>query len=157
MNKLFILLFGSLLCFCTSSDKYKFTPQDQKEIQALEQEYTRVWLESDTLGLMNLLTDDIVLQPAGMEPIVGKEAAMNHWFPDDGSKTTINSYTITNEEIDGTSEIAYSRGRGDLNFTYEYNDQSGDYQSKSISLTIYKKNENGEWKISKRMWARLNN
>ncbi len=58
--------------------------------------------------------------------------------------------------ISGTSNLAYSNKHGKLSFTYEKDDFKLDREAESYAITIYKKVESGEWKITKRIWTDMN-
>ena len=129
--------------------------EDHAALQALEEAYVEAWLADDTLSVLSTLDAQAVLMPGGQEPINGLNNIRQFWWPDDGSRTDITQYTITIDEIAGSGDLAYSRARGDLSFTYEQDGTTSALESTAISLTVYRRQADGSWRILRRMWAPL--
>ena len=138
-----------------SEPPHTLTDGDRAAIQTLEDAYAAAWLASDTLGVLDMLDPAAVLLPGGQEPVVGLDAIRAFWWPRDGSRTVITRYVSTLDELEGTADLAYSRGRGELAFTYEQGGTTSALESTAISLTLYRRQQDGTWRILRRMWAPL--
>lgn len=133
-----------------------FTSQDEVAVRALEEAYRSGWLANDSAAVMGVLTPDVVLMPAGSVPIIGDSAARTYWWPDDGSRTTINAYEIVIDEVKGSGDLAYLRGSGTIDFTYATPEgTASDLTSEAVHLSIARRGADGEWRIARRVWSRI--
>lgn len=133
-----------------------FTPEDEAAVRAVEEAYRTGWLANDSAAVMATLARGAVLMPAGMEPLAGDPAIRAFWWPDDGSETTITSYEITVEEVEGSGDMAFLRGRGALEFTYrDPEGQASDLSSHAVHLSVVRRGEDGEWRIARRAWSAI--
>ncbi len=128
---------------------------DRAAIRALDGEYVRAWLADDTAGVMATLAADAVLMPANVRPLQGDSAIRAFWWPADGSRTSITSYETTVDEIDGAGGLAYVRGTGQMAFDYQKDAARTSHRSETMTLTVVRKQEDGRWKIARRMWGPL--
>lgn len=129
--------------------------EDVQAIRSLESAYVEAWLRDDTTAVLATLDTAPVLQPAGQRPLVGLEAVQGFWWPGDGSETRILSYEITVDEIGGMGSWAFSRGTGAMTFTWRREGPPQTISSRSMSLTVYRRNAKGDWRIARRMWGQL--
>ena len=114
------------------------------------------WLVNDSAAVMATLDPAAVLMPAGVAPLVGDSAIRAFWWPDDGSVTTITGYDITVDEVAGSGDLAWLRGRADLRFTYVAPaGDTSDITSRAAHLSIARRGEDGEWRIVRRAWSAL--
>lgn len=133
-----------------------FTTEEEAAVRAVEEAYRTAWLANDSAAVMATLAPGAVLMPAGMEPLVGDSAIRAFWWPDDGSETTITSYGITVEEVEGSGDLAWLRGRGDLAFTYRGPDgEVSELTSRAVHLSVARRGEDGEWRIARRAWSAI--
>lgn len=133
-----------------------FTAGDEAAVRALEEAYRTAWLANDSAAVMATLAPDAVLMPAGVRPLAGDSAIRGFWWPDDGSETTIESYEIAVDEVEGSGDLAYLRGRGSLAFTYR--DPQGEASrltSDAAHLSVARRGEDGEWRIVRRAWSAI--
>ena len=128
---------------------------DKESIQSLLDEYVDGWLDVDTLMVLEVFADSALIIPSGLQPIKGKQNMASFWFPKDSSKTVITDYKIELKEINIDKNIAYTHEHGKLNFTYEKGDFYMEKKSKYFAVTIFQKDERGEWKIVSRSWTDL--
>lgn len=150
-----ILLAGVALTACGSTPD-GFSPDDEQAVRALEESYRAAWLANDSAAVMALLAPDAVLMPAGEEPLRGATAIRDFWWPADGSETTIDAYDLTIDEVGGSGDIAYVRGRGALAFTYRAPDGAvSDVTSRAVHLSIARRGADGRWRIARRAWSAL--
>ena len=88
-----------------------------------------------------------------MPPVVGREAIQKHWFPQDGSRTTVTRFDFTLDELQLDGNIAYARGTSTLSFRYEKDGQI--IEKKDIlhnRLLVLERQNDDEWLISCNMW-----
>ena len=139
-----------------SSSAASFTPDDREAVRALEEAYRTAWLANDSAAVMATLSPDAVLMPAGVEPLAGDSEIRAYWWPDDGSQTTIDRYEIEVEEVAGSGDLAYLRGRGLLEFTYvDAQGEASDLTSEAAHLSIARRGDDGRWRIARRAWSRV--
>ncbi len=144
-----------ILAACSSAD-VGFTVEDEAAIRALEEAYRTAWLANDSAAVMATLAPGAVMMPAGVQPLVGDSAIRRYWWPSDGSETTIESYEIAVDEVEGSGDLAYLRGRGSLEFTYR--DAAGEVSrltSEAVHLSIARRGEDGTWRIVRRAWSAI--
>lgn len=133
-----------------------FTEEDEAAVRALEEAYRAGWIANDRAAVMATLAPGAVMMPAGVQPLVGESAIQNYWWPNDGSQTTIDSYQIVVEEVEGSGDLAYLRGRGSLEFTYR--DATGEVSqltSEAVHLSVARRGEDGTWRIARRVWSAI--
>jgi uncharacterized protein (TIGR02246 family) len=131
------------------------TEGERAAIRSLDSAYVAGWLANDSAAVLATLDPDVVLLPAGGRPHVGLAAARRFWWPQDGSRTTITSYTATIDEVDGTPALAYIRGSSTLAFTYERDTVRSEGTTRTMTLTLVRKTPDGRWRIVRRMWGPL--
>lgn len=131
--------------------------EDIRQIKEINRDYTKGWLENDAEKVLGLYTDSATIIPSGLLPIQGKKAITEFWFPNDGSTTVIHYYDLEILDISGFNNLAYTYEHGKSSFTYEKDDFRLDRKAESRAITIYKKVESGEWKVTKRIWTDMNN
>ena len=133
-----------------------FTADDDAAVRALEEAYRTGWLSNDSAAVMATLAPGAVLMPAGVPPLIGDSAIRHYWWPSDGSVTTIEGYEIEVEEVEGSGDMAYLRGRGSLAFTYQ--DAAGEVShltSQAVHLSVARRVDDGAWWITRRSWSAI--
>lgn len=133
-----------------------FTAADDQAVRTLEEAYRTGWLANDRSAVLATLASDAVLMPAGVEPLVGHSSIEDYWWPDDGSVTTILAYGIVVDELEGSGDMAYLRGRGTLEFTYQ--DPAGvvsRIESEAVHLSVARRDQTGNWFIVRRSWSAI--
>jgi uncharacterized protein (TIGR02246 family) len=133
----------------------ELSSNDVSKIRAVNETYVESWLKDDRQGVLNTFTPDAVIIPSGNAPKVGYEAMKQFWWPDDGSRTTIKTYTNTIDEISGAGDFAYVRGTSHLVFSYEKNGEKTEQESRGVFLMILRKQADGRWRITRRIWTDL--
>jgi len=91
---------------------------DRAAIDSLQRRYVSAWLRDDTVGVLATFAPDAMLLPPGQTPVAGEAAMRDHWWPRDGSHTTLTAFTLTADEVDGGGSFAFSRGLSTLAWTY---------------------------------------
>lgn len=152
-NLLAVVVVGLVAC---GPAEPGFTADDEAAVRALEESYRTGWVANDSAAVMATLAPDAVLMPAGVEPLVGDSAIRAYWWPDDGSETTIDSYRITVQEVEGSDDLAFLRGRGELEFTYTGPaGEVSELESRAVHLSVARRDEDGEWRIARRAWSAI--
>lgn len=150
-----LLMVVLALAACAPSQR-AFTAEDEAAVRALEEAYRQGWLANDSSAVMATLSPEAVLMPAGVEPLVGDAAIRSYWWPADGSETTIEAYSIVVQEVEGSGDLAYLRGRGSLEFTYR--DPAGEVSrltSEAVHLSVAERRADGRWQIVRRAWSAI--
>jgi ketosteroid isomerase-like protein len=129
--------------------------EELEDLRALETAYAEAWEQNDRAAVMAVVDDDAVLIPSGMEPIAGRHAIEAFWWPEDGPATTVTSYTTEIDEIVGSGDVAWVRGRGSLSFRWEENGAVREQTSHSVFLMTARRGDDGAWKLETRMWHNL--
>lgn len=88
-------------------------------------------------------------------PLTDRAAIRSFWWPDDGSRTDITEYSEHLDELAGNGDLAYGRGLGRLRFSYQKGGTRTEHSSSSLSLTVFRRQADGSWRIARRMWAPL--
>ena len=143
MKKLFIIL-----SFAAAGCQQGGAPLSSADIDAIKKNIAdfaqAVSTNSPDLG--NGYDDGVISMPPNAVTSVGKPKTVEfHSTP--GPKIT--SFVINSEEIEGSEELAYSRGtwvfKGVLNDSIDIND-NGKY------LILLKKHTDGSWKVTREIW-----
>ena len=152
-----VLMSGLTLSACSNlrAENGSLSDSDVAAIRALDDQYVYGWLQDDTSGVLNTLDDQAVLMPAGIKPIMGIEEIRQFWWPNDGSRTIVTDYSMEVAEVGGTGDFAYSRGSADLTFVYEKDGERTEQSNSTMYLTVYRQQDDGAWRILRRMWAQL--
>lgn len=151
-----ILTLGAAALAACSASGAGFTGDDEAAVRALEEAYRTAWLANDSTAVMATLSPDAVLMPSGVEPLAGDSAIRAFWWPADGSETTVTSYEIAIDEVEGSRGLAFLRGRGSLEFTYRSPfDEVTTHSSEAVHLSLARRGADGQWRIARRAWSSL--
>ncbi|HWT01757.1 MAG TPA: SgcJ/EcaC family oxidoreductase [Pyrinomonadaceae bacterium] len=133
----------------------KLSAADLAKIRAVSEAYADAWLKNDAEAVLNTLSEDAVLIPQGNRPVVGIEAIKKFWWPPDGGRTTIKSFTISTDEVGGDGGVGYVRGTFQFSFSYEEKGKTTELTNAGNYMMIMKRRADGSWRISHRMWGDL--
>jgi uncharacterized protein (TIGR02246 family) len=133
----------------------KLSEADLAKIRAVNEAYAAAWLKNDAEAVLNTLAETAVLIPQGNRPVEGIEAIKKFWWPADGPRTTIKSFTISTDEVGGAGDIAYVRGTFQFSFSYEEKGKTTELTNAGNYLMLMKRQPDGSWRISHRMWGDL--
>lgn len=145
------VLFIAVLAACGKDDPDEFLlpADDLAAIQQAHFAYRDGWRTNDAAAVMASLTPDAVLMPHHGHPeVAGADAIREFWWPPDSPPATVTSFETTIDEVDGSGDVGYLRGTFSLSF--EYGGQT--YTSTGNFVEITRKQENGDWLISHRIW-----
>ena len=133
---------------CSGGTPGPLSADELAAVKKADQAYAGAWRNNDSGLVMAALTDDAVLIPAGMSPLIGTEAIRLFWWPADSPPTTITGFVLVQHEVGGSGDIGYVRGSLSLDFEYD-----GDaYSNRGEYLTILRRQADSTWQISYRMW-----
>jgi ketosteroid isomerase-like protein len=131
------------------------SPEARSAASAATLAYRDAWLSNRPDAVMATLTSDAVLLPSGMEPLAGAAAIRAFWWPADGPTTTITAMEQTIDEITGEGDLAIVRGHGSLTFTLRRDGRENTRTQQSTFLNVVRRQADGSWKITHRMWSDL--
>jgi uncharacterized protein (TIGR02246 family) len=132
----------------------RLSADDTAKIKNVNEAYVAAWLKNDSTAVMKTLAPDAVLIPQGTRAIKGSQAIKQFWWPR-GGKTNVKAFTATTEEVGGNDDVAYVRGTFKLSFTYEDGSNKLERTNNGNYLMIMKRQADGNWRISHRMWGDL--
>ncbi|MCI0691456.1 DUF4440 domain-containing protein [candidate division KSB1 bacterium] len=138
----------------TQTHAGRLSADDTVKIKAVNEAYVSAWLKNDSTAVIKTLAPNAVLIPQGSRAIEGMKAIKQFWWPS-GGKTTVTAFTITTEEIGGEDELAYVRGAFTLSFIYEDANNKLERTNNGNYLMIVKRQADGAWRISHRVWGDL--
>ena len=125
------------------------------KIRTVNEAYASAWLKNDQEAVLRNFSQDAVLIPQGHRPVRGMDAIKKFWWPPDGPRTVIRSFTITTDEIDGDNCVAYVRGTFEFSFSFEDKGRTTNLANAGNYMMIMKRQPDGNWLISHRMWGDL--
>lgn len=148
-----ILLLTTLIIACKSNDE---SAENLKATDAekVYDQYVANWLDQDSAGLMNIVMEDCVLMPSNIPPVMGKDAIQKFWFPDNGSKTTINTFTsslISSNIVHDSMAVTVHEVFMDWN--YDLDSLHMGKLQRTITTTIFKKQFDAQWKMWRQSWS----
>lgn len=160
----FRLLIGSLVsaflvggCGAPPASSEALSDSALQAIVAVESAYVAGWLSDDSSAVMATFAPGAVIIPGGMEPIRGDSAIRAFWWPRDSSETRVTDYETAVDEIGGSSEMAFARGTGSLDFDWRSGPSEGwtSFSQRSVWLALLRRTEDGGWRTTHRMWQRV--
>lgn len=118
--------------------------------------YRHAWLAGDEAGVLALFHDDAIIVPHGRAPIAGKGAMRQFWFPPaDGSRTTIDEFTIDVVETTIDGALAHTLSEIRLVWTYEKDGRSTTTTQEATSIALLRR-DGTDWKIARQIWTDRN-
>ena len=137
------------------AESRKLSAADEAKVRAVSDAYAAAWLRNDPEAVLKLFTDDAVLIPQGSRPVEGIGAIRDFWWPAGGGRTTIKSFDITTDEVGGEGEVAFVRGTYRFSFSYEDKGKTTELTNTGNYMMIMRRQPDGSWRISHRMWGDL--
>jgi ketosteroid isomerase-like protein len=139
----------------SGADSAGLTTKDASMVRAASQAYRDAWVANNQDAVMATLTDDAVLLPSGMPPIVGSAAIRAFWWPPGATATKILAMDLTFEEVAGEGAVGYVRGQGSVTFSHVHEGNETIVRQRHTYLNILRRQSKGGWRISHRMWSDL--
>lgn len=153
--KLLSISFFSVLVLwsCKDNELEESAIKDESLIRQIHSDYVEGWLEMDQEKIMGLLENNARIQPNSLKPIEGKNNIENFWFPKDNSKTVINDYKTEILSLKVLDTLAYTTHNSILDWSYQKDTIAFGMLQKAINTTVYRKQNDGTWKIWRSMWT----
>ena len=146
---LFIL---AIACAPSQNAVDALTSADRSAIMRLDAKFVEGWLQDDTLAALSVFAPDAILHPPNSQPVIGVAAIRAFWWPADGSTTRITKFERQIDEIEGSRDIAYIRGRAELGWIYTKAGKTLNQTGRSASIMIARRDSTGAWAISRQIW-----
>lgn len=118
-------------------------------MRAADQAYASAWLTNSPDQVMATLTTDGVIVPSGNHAFEGPEAMREFWWPAGSPPATVTRFDLVQHEAGGSADVAFVRGAFELVFEYE----GAEYTGLGQYLALFRRIEDGSWRISHRMWS----
>lgn len=134
---------------CSSGET--FSELSNADRQAIEQVHHR-WiadeLANNSMGILQLCTDDVMWIPPNVQALVGKEA-IRHWLS--AADVEIRDVHVASLRIDGDGSVAYLTS----NYSTTYITERSSVMAKvdGTHLWILRKMADGEWKVAIITWS----
>lgn len=157
--KLLSLFLITAVFGCVSNAYQENTDTDLREahhqIKQLHEEYVKGWKDMNEERIMNLIEDNAMIQPNRLTPIQGKENIRAFWFPKDSSTTVINNFETKIISVEIGDTIAIMTHESHLEWDYAKDTIAFGMIQKGINTTVYRIQEDQNWKIWRSMWTDL--
>ena len=157
-SRIYLILFVVLYIACDKqirTDTTNSVDMDLSAIKIIQGNYVKNWLDGNREGVLNLFTSDARIQPNSLCPIDSLNKIRNFWFPDDGSKTTIDHFEIKNLATRVEGDTAYATGISFLEWTYVKDTIKFRVHQKGVETTVYVRQKDLTWKIWRQIWTDL--
>jgi uncharacterized protein (TIGR02246 family) len=123
------------------------------ELEALCFAYQNAWMSNDAEAVLALFSEDAVLLPHHGDPaVIGKAAVRDFWWPANSPMTTITDFGTTVAEACAHGDVGHAWGRFSLAFSYADADKTHQVSNAGSYLMLFRRQANGQWLISHRMW-----
>ena len=155
IHRLTCLVLTSFLLACSNQENNPAFEQnpDKEAIIKIHDDYLDGWKKDDRSLILSLFEKNARIQPSSLTPVEGIENLKAFWFPDDGSSTTVNIFESELLGFDLRDSLAIATRQFYLDFDYAKDSFKMGRQQKGISTTIYRKQDNEQWKIWRKMWT----
>jgi uncharacterized protein (TIGR02246 family) len=127
---------------------------DIQAIKNIEETYRSSWLKNDEKTILSLFTDEATLYPNGNSPVKGKEEMRKFWFAPSDTVTTITTFEVGIEDVNGNDNYATLTGTNEIGWTMENKakNERTRFVAKGYFISVYVK-RGKEWKIFKQFWS----
>ena len=129
-------------------------PSDTAAIRRVEETFRSAWLSNDEVRIMSLFHRDAALFPGPNPPLRGKDALRGYWFGPSDTRTTIDEFQLTIDDIEGNASFATVSGSDVIHWSTMKRDGSETkrFVSRGHYLAVYTK-AGGRWLMLKRFAA----
>jgi uncharacterized protein (TIGR02246 family) len=140
----------------TPPDAASLSAGDEKAVRSLLDRYRTAWLANDSGRVIACYTADAVLLPANAPaPVAGKSAILEHWWPADAPRTTILAFDQPLDRVAGGGDLAVAYGSSRVEWTTEGANEGRPQSSRSLFLTILRRQPDGGWLIETQIWTQI--
>jgi ketosteroid isomerase-like protein len=151
--RLLPVVLAGLLTACAARPATSLAAADSAAIRATQAAFVGAWLRDDTSAVLATLDSSAVLLPPRQQPVIGQAAIRAHWWPNDGSRTKITAFELTVDEVKGSGSRAFTRGISTVSWTFDKDTLHQTSTSRSPSLTLLRRSDDGRWLITHQMWG----
>lgn len=147
-----ILFFALISISILSCQPESHNTQKEKEaILAASKAFSQAYIDGNLEEQMSYYTDDVVIMSGGREMIIGKEKVTNYWTLPATVKVLEHASTPVELEIIGdmAKDYGYYAGKSVRNGTDTISFR-GQY------LITWRKEADGQWRMSVDLWSSLN-
>ena len=148
-------LIGFFLIFlfsCQSNLPETTINPDEESFRQLNQAYLQSWLDGNEAGVLALFEEGARISPSSLCPIDSLHNMQQFWFPNDGSVTTIHRFEAEELSLKVLDNLGYATQKTLLEWSYELGETKMGRIQEGIETTIFRKQEDGSWKIWRKMW-----
>lgn len=143
-----------MLAACHSDVGGENPDADLDRLKAVNDAYEAAWLAGDSAAVLRMFEPDAVLLPHhGDPPIVGLDAIRAFWWPRNAPPTTVTALDITTDGAALDRRHGTLWGRFALAFSLETKDGLHSGRNVGTYLMVLRRQSNGEWRITHRMWG----
>ncbi len=151
MNRYFgsALLF-SFCFFLGSAFAQDNLSEVKKYIKDIDAKMEAAMMQGDLSGMNDYYADDAISLPSYEPMMKGKAKIIQKAKDDKGKGLKFNSVKFTPQDIYGTNELCYEIGTYDITMVMPEMPQP--VTDKGKYLTVWKKTDDGKWKVVAEMW-----
>ena len=125
---------------------------DVDAIRANLESYRVAWLNNDRDGVLATFAPGAVIMPHhGGAPSAGIDAIRAYWFSP-GPVTVITTFELTVDEVYGSGQIAFVRGRSTVRWTVDQPSGLQRWSNAGTFINVLVKTGDGAWKTRAQMW-----
>jgi len=143
----------ALLVLAGTASARPLEAEDQLALVELSQAYVQAWRadgpQAQREALLPLFSDDAVIIPGGgAEPVQGRAALAEFWFPDGAPPTIVSLFQHDIRYLGGEGDTGLVRGRSLIYFEYDgaVSAQEGNF------LLVAGRGADDVWRIDQLMW-----
>lgn len=147
LSSFIVILLLFIVGSCNPS--IELSANDISEIKQLEKGYVEGWFDDDQQkAVLGVFEDNIAFIPHhGDTPVVGVENLRDFFWPN-GVGGIVNSFNHYPDTIEGNSQLAWVRGRFDINYSWVINKDTTTTVNEGNYVLIARKQEDEQWKIA---------
>ena len=125
------------------------TESDKEKILELEQAFVQGWFhENPKETVLSSFEKNAVFIPHhGDTPVIGIDSLRSFFWPE-GYEGIVHSFNHYPESIDGNANVAWIRGRHDVEYSWIVDNDTLRYSNAGNYVLIARKQSNDDWKIA---------
>jgi uncharacterized protein (TIGR02246 family) len=134
------------------SECRELSSADLAALRKVNTAYPAAWLANDSAAVMRLFSPDATLIPHhGDAPVEGEAAIRRHFWPPNPPYLRVDAFQMQPAEIAGCGDLAYARGRFEIEYTTDADGARKKYANAGNYLMIFRK-RGDQWLISRYIW-----
>ena len=146
---LYIVLGMILVVLNSCITNNQLSSDDLKKIKQLEDDYVKGWFaDNQQKSVLKVFEENVAFIPHhGDKPVVGIKALREFFWPG-GKGGIVNSFNHYPDKIEGNNQIAWLRGRFDINYSWIVDKDTTTTLNEGNYVLIARKQEDDQWKIA---------